>query len=90
VQSFVDKLRDLSSIKIKDAGFKDTALEVTVTAKDGKLQEKVLFSKDGNYHFAMRDKEPAVYEIDGKAFEEMQRAAADIKPPSAKKDEKKK
>lgn len=90
VQSFVDKIRDLASIKLLDSGFKEAVLEVTVTAKDGKLVDKVLFSKDGNYHYAMRDKEPSVYEIDGKAFEELQKAAGDIKPPSARKDEKKK
>lgn len=91
VQSFIDKVRDLSAIKFKDSGFKDTALEVTVTAKDGKIVDKVLFCKDGNYHYGMRDKEPTVYEIDGKVFEELQKAGADIKPPAPpKKDEPKK
>lgn len=87
VQSFVDKIRDLSAISLKDSGFKEPIYEVTVTAKDGKIVDKMLFSKDGNYHYAMRDKEPTVYEIDGKAFEELQKAGGDIKPPSPKKDE---
>ncbi len=90
VQSFIDKIRDLSAISFKDTGFKEPVLEVTVTAKDGKIVDKVLFSKDGNYHYAMRDKEPTVYELDGKAFEELGKAGADIKPPSPKKDEPKK
>lgn len=90
VQSLVDKLRDLASIKFLDSGFKEPVYEITVTAKDGKLMDKVLFSRDGNSVYAVRDKEPSVYEIDGKAFEDLQKAAGDIKPPSAKKDDTKK
>ncbi len=86
VQSLIDKLRDLSSIKFLEKGFATPAIEATVTSNDGKRVEKVLISKSGNSWIAMRDKEPSNYELDGKAVEEMQKAAGDVKeaPPPAK------
>ena len=38
-------------------------------------------SKTGANYFAKREGEPAVYELDGKTVEELQRAAADVKEP---------
>jgi hypothetical protein len=90
IQSFVDKLRDLSSIKFLDSGFTAPVFEVKLTAKEGKLTDHVRIAKSGNSVFAIRVNEPSVYEIDGKAFEELTKAEADIKPPAAAKDEKKK
>jgi len=92
VQSLIDKLRDLSSIKFVDKGFTTAEVEATVTSNDNKRVEKVLLSKSGNNWFAMRDKEPSVYEVDSKAVEELQRAAGDVKepPPPAKEPAKKK
>lgn len=91
VQSFVDKLRDLSATKFLETGFKEPIFEVTVTAKEGKLQDHVLFSKDGDKYYGIREKEPTVYQIDAAAFGDLQKAAGDVKPPAPpKKDEKKK
>jgi hypothetical protein len=81
IQSLIDKLRDLSSIKFVDSGFTTPAIDLAVTSTDGKRVEKVQISKSGNQYFARRENEPAIYELDSKAVEEMLRAAADVKPP---------
>jgi hypothetical protein len=81
VQSFIDKLRDLKAITIRDTGFTTPAIEITVTSENGKRIEKVQISQTGNSFFAKREGEPAIYELDSKAVEEFQRAAADVKEP---------
>jgi hypothetical protein len=81
VQSLIDKLRDLTSIKFVDAGFTEPLLEATVTSNDGKRVEKVQIAKSGDSYLAKRDNEPSIYEVDGKRVDEIQRAAADVKPP---------
>jgi hypothetical protein len=91
IQNMVDKLRDLAAAKFVDAGFTAPVFEASVTSNDGKRNEKVLISKAGDNYFAMRENEPGIYQIDKKAFEDLQKAAADVKePPPPKKDEKKK
>lgn len=87
VQNLIDKLRDLSSIKFVDSGFTSSILDIAVTSNDGKRVENVAVSKSANQYFARRGTEPAIYELDSKAVEEIQRAAADVKepPPAAKK-----
>lgn len=90
VQALIDKLRDLSSIKFLDKGFTTPSIEATVTSNDGRRVEKVLISKSGNNYFARRDNEAAVYELDGKAVEELEKAANDVKEAQSAKDAKKK
>lgn len=90
LQSLVDKLRELSSIKFVDSGFTTAAIEASATSKDGKLVEKVLVSKSANSYFARRENEPAVYELDGKVVEELQKAASEVKDYQPPKDQKKK
>jgi hypothetical protein len=89
VQSLIDKLRDLSSIKFLDTAGGSPLLELSVTSQDGKSTEKVFVTKQGNSYYARRENEPAFYEIDGKIVEEIQKAAGDVKEPEAKKEEKK-
>ena len=89
VQSLIDKLRDLSSIKFVEAAAGAPALELTVVSQDGKNTEKVIVTKQGNSYYARRENEPAVYELDSKAVEEIQKAAADVKEHQAPKDQKK-
>ncbi|HXG34169.1 MAG TPA: DUF4340 domain-containing protein [Bryobacteraceae bacterium] len=79
VQSVVDKLRDLTAIKFPDTGFTTPVFEATVTSDNGKRIEKVLISRQGNSYFARRDNEPSVYELDGKAVEELQKAVREVK-----------
>jgi hypothetical protein len=87
VQSLIDKLRELTAVKFVEFGYTSPVLEMTVASNDGKRVEKVAVSKSGNSYFAKRDNEPAIYEMDSKRIEEIQRAAADVKapPPPAKK-----
>jgi len=91
VQALVDKLRDLSAVKFLEQGSGSTVFEATVTSNEGKRVEKVIVSRQGDSFLAGRENEPAVYELDGKAVEELRKAAAEVKefqPP--KKEEKKK
>lgn len=86
VQTMIDKLRDLSAIKFADKGYAAPILEVTVTSSDGKRIEKVGVSKTGNSCFAKRENEPAIYELDGKVVEELEKAIAGVKeaaPPAS-------
>ncbi len=90
VQALIDKLRDLSSIKFVDAGFTTPVFEAAVTSNEGKRVEKVAVAKSGNSYFARRENEPAIYELDGKVVEELQKAAAEVKEFQPPKDDKKK
>jgi hypothetical protein len=86
VQAMVDRLRDLSAVKFAEQGFTTPIFEATVTSNEGKRVEKVLISKNGERYLAKRENEAALYELDGKAVEELQRAVADVKePPPPKK-----
>jgi predicted RNase H-like HicB family nuclease len=85
VQAVVDKLRDLQATKFPDKGFTTPALEITVTSNDGKRVEKAALSKTGNDWFAKRENEPAIYQIDAKAGDDLQKAIASVKEAPAKK-----
>jgi hypothetical protein len=80
VQSVVDKLRDLASAKFPDAGGGSPVLDITVTSNSGKRVEKVSITKQGDTYFAKRENEPSIYQLDGKAVEELQKAASEVKP----------
>jgi hypothetical protein len=80
VQSFVDKVRDLSASKFVDSGFAAPLLDVTVTSNDNKRVEKVLISKNGDKYVAKRENEPALYELEATAVSDLQKSAADVKP----------
>lgn len=78
VQSLIDKLRELRSIKFVETGFNTPDLEMTVTSSNGKRVEKVSMAKS---NVAKRNGDPTLYELDGKAVEEIRKAAADVKEP---------
>jgi len=80
VQSFIDKIRELSATKFPDSGFTSPALEVTVTSNDGKRVEKVLISKSGDNYIAKRENEPALYQLDSSSVANLQKFAAGLKP----------
>jgi Domain of unknown function (DUF4340) len=80
VQSFVDKVRELSASKFPDSGFSTPVVDLTVTSSDGKRVEKVLISKAGDQYLAKRENEPALYELTAAAVSELQKSAADVKP----------
>ena len=80
VQSFIDKVRELSAAKFVDSGFSTAAIDVAVTSNDGKRVERVLLSKNGDKYVAKRENEPALYELDSAAVTDLQKSAADVKP----------
>jgi hypothetical protein len=80
VQSFVDKVREISASKFVDSGFSTTAVDVSVSSNDGKRVERVLISKNGDKYIAKRENEPSLYELDATAVTDLQKAASDVKP----------
>jgi hypothetical protein len=92
VQGLIDKLRDLTSVKFVDLAAGVAVIDVAVTSNQGKRNEKVIIAKQGNSYFARRENELGFYELDGKAVEELQKTAAEVKefqPPAPKNDKKK-
>jgi hypothetical protein len=87
VQSFLDKLRDLSASKFIDTGTLGTpTMDITVVSNNGKLNEKLLIAKQGAEYVAQRENEPALYGLDAKTVDGLSQAASDVKPaPPAKK-----
>jgi hypothetical protein len=79
IQSLIDKLRDLAAAKFSPAGGGEPVFEATVTSNGGKRVEKVTIRKQGTQYFAQRENEPSIYELDSKAVEDLQKAAADVK-----------
>ena len=85
IQSFIDKLRELTAAKFVDSGFATPALDVTVTSKDGKRTDKASFSKQGADYVARRENETSLYQVDGKTIQDLEAAAAAVKPTAAAK-----
>jgi len=88
VQEFLRSIRTLTAAKFATTGFSSPALSLVVTSKDGKRVEKVDVSKNGNNYLAKRADGPALFELDAKAIEDLQKAAGELKPaetPPAKK-----
>jgi hypothetical protein len=83
VQALIDKLRDLSAVKFPEKGGGAPVLEITVTSNEGKRVEKVILSRQGNSWFATREKEPAVYELEASAVEQLEKALGEVKPAPA-------
>jgi len=92
IQGLIDKMRELSATKFADQGGVAEVFEAAVTAPDSKSNprtEKVIITKDKDKYFAARAGEPGFYELDSKAVEDLQKAAAGVKP-ATKAPEKKK
>ncbi len=90
LQSVIDKLRDLSAAKFSEKMAGTQAFVFGVTSGDKNRYEKVTINKDGDSYDAQRDGDPTVYVIDSKTIDDLQKAAAAIKPFQAPKPEKKK
>src|ERR1700691_4194908 len=87
VQSVVDKLRDLAAAKFVDSGSNAPVVVGTVTSNGGKRVENMSITKQGDTYFAKRENEPSIYQLDGKAVEDLQKAANEVKefqPPKKK------
>jgi hypothetical protein len=83
VQVLVDKLRDLAATKFPTSGFTTAVMDVVVSSNNGKRVEKVGFARLGTDYVARRENEPALYQLTAAAVEEIQKAAADVKPAQA-------
>jgi len=83
VQALIDKLRDLSSTKFLNSGFTSPTLTVTVTSNDGKRIEKAEFAKTSDGYIARRANEPALYQLDAKAVNDILEASNAIKPAAS-------
>lgn len=79
IQAFIDKVRDVAATKFTDAGFTSPVLAITVTSNDGKRTEKAEFSKLGDGYLARRGNEPALYQLDAKAVNDILDASKAIK-----------
>jgi hypothetical protein len=88
VQEFLRTIRTLTATTFATSGFSSPALSLVVTSKDGKRLEKVDISKSGSVYLAKRADGPALFDLDAKAVEDLQKAAVGLKPaenPPAKK-----
>ena len=85
VQAFIDKLRDLAATKFVTSGFTSSIATVAVTSNDGKRYEKVEFAKTGDGYLARRGSEPALYQLDAKAVNDILEASKAIKPTASAK-----
>lgn len=88
VEEFLRSLRTLTATKFAANGFSGAALSLVVTSKDGKRVEKVDVAKSGTGYLAKRSDGPALFALDAKAVEDIQKAAGELKPaatPPAKK-----
>jgi hypothetical protein len=90
LQMVIDKLRDLSATKFVDRMAGTQLLAIGVTSGDNHRSEKVTVNKDGDNYDAQRENEPAVYVLDAKSVDDLQKAISAIKPSQAPKPEKKK
>ena len=90
VNAVLDKLRELTATKFVAGSFTTPFFEAAVTSSEGKRVEKVLISKQGAVWLAKRENEPAIYELDSKAVEELQKSVAEVKQYQTPKTEKKK
>jgi hypothetical protein len=87
VQAVIDKLRDLSASKFSDKMTGMQTLTIGITSGDNHRTEKVTIDKDGASYNAQRDGEPAVYVIEAKDVDDLQKAISGIRqqaPPKQK------
>jgi hypothetical protein len=81
-EGVVSKLRELAATKFPDAGFTKPEIEITVTSDDNKRVETVSIAKSGNSYIAVREKEPALYQLHAGSIDELLKAADGVKPAS--------
>jgi hypothetical protein len=71
VQSFIDKVRDLSATKFVTSGFTTPTVTIAITSNDGKRNEKAEFSKMSDGYIARRENESALYQLDAKSVNDI-------------------
>jgi len=83
VNSLLSRIRDLSATKFPDSGFAVPLLDITVISNEAKRTEKALISKNGDRYIAKREGEPALYELDPTAINDLRNAVDGLKPAPA-------
>ena len=83
VQEFLRTIRTLTAVKFATTGFSGPTLSLVVTSKDGKRIEKVDIAKSGSGYLAKRADGPALFALDAKAVEDLQKSAGELKPAEA-------
>ncbi len=83
IQAFIDKLRDAAATKFVTTGFSTPVMAVAVTSNDGKRFEKVEFAKTNDSYLARRQNEPALYQLDSKAVNDVLEGSKAIKPAAS-------
>ena len=84
MQTFLDKLRDLSATKFAESGFGTSELDLTVVSGDGKKTEKVSLAKSGTDWLARREGDASLYVIPAATVNEVEQAAASLKDDQSK------
>jgi hypothetical protein len=79
VQSVIARIRDLEGTRFMATGIGKTAVEITVTAADGKRIEHVVMSKSGTAYIARRDSRPALYVVADTLIADLQKYVNDMK-----------
>ena len=85
IQNVVDKLRDLAAARFPDKISGTSALTLAVTWGEKSKVDKVVIDKSGADYIAVRDGDSTAYGLDGKTFDDLQKAIGDIKPFTAPK-----
>lgn len=83
IQSFIDKLRDVAATKFVDSGFSTPVIAITITSNEGKRVEKAEFAKASDGYIARRSGEPALYQLDNKAVNDILDSSNAIKPTAS-------
>ena len=76
----ISDIRDLQAKSFADSGFGTSTLEISVISNGGKRSETIQISKSGDGYIARRQNEPALYILESKPVEDLQKAADDLKP----------
>jgi Domain of unknown function (DUF4340) len=90
VQTLIDKLRDLTASTFEAEPGQEKVFEATVISNQGKRNEKVTITKEGNKYFAKRQDDPSIYGLDAQAVDDLKKAASDVKEAAPPADKKKK
>lgn len=83
-ESLIDKVRDCEASKFADSGFGTPTIDISITSSSGKRVEKVSITKQGSDYLAKRENEPALYVLDASKVQDLEKAAADLKPAEQK------
>jgi Domain of unknown function (DUF4340) len=80
VEEFLRSIRTLTATKFETSGFSSPAMSFVVTSNDGKRVEKVDIAKSGSGYLAKRSDGPALFALDAKVVNDIQKAADGLKP----------